>query len=100
VPAQELVPGDVIRLRAGDLVPADARLTEGSLLVEEAMLTGESVPVRKHPRPTRAPDHIYEYENVIFQGTAAVDGRARAVVLATGRETEFGRIQALVQGAS
>lgn len=100
LPAASLVRGDVIRLRSGDLVPADARLVEGTLLVNEAMLTGESEAVAKHAEPTPPPEQIYEFRNVIFQGTAVVDGRARALVLATGRDTELGRIQWLVKSAS
>lgn len=100
--AENLVEGDILRLRAGDLVPADARVIEGTLLVDEAMLTGESEPVHKQSealaRP-EAPRHVWELGNLLFQGTAVLDGRARAVVLATGRDTELGRIQSLVSGA-
>lgn len=99
LPADQLVPGDVIRLMAGDLVPADARLIEGTLLVDEAMLTGESQHVAKHPYPTPAPARTHEFANVVFQGTAVIYGRARALVVATGRDTELGRIQALVHEA-
>lgn len=99
IPAAELVPGDIIRLRAGDLVPADARLIHGTLLTNESMLTGESEPVTKSAEPTANPDHIHEFRNIIFQGTAVVDGRARAVVLTTGVDTELGRIQASVAAA-
>jgi Ca2+-transporting ATPase len=100
IPAEQLVPGDVVRLRSGDLVPADARVTEGTLLVDEAMLTGESEPVPKHWRPIDPPGQIHEFQNMVFQGTAVADGRARAVVLATGRDTELGRIHALVSGTT
>jgi Ca2+-transporting ATPase len=99
IPAAQLAPGDLIRLRAGDLVPADARLVKGTLLLDEAMITGESEPVLKHTDPTAPPRYIYQFQNVIFQGTAVVDGRAHAVVLATGQDTELGQINALVRTA-
>lgn len=100
VPATELAPGDIIRLRAGFIVPADARLIEGRVLVNEAMLTGEGEPVAKHSHTTAPPKHVHEFQNVIFQGTSVIDGRARAVVLATGKDTELGRIQGMVQEAT
>ncbi len=103
MPAEKLVVGDIIRLRAGDLVPADARVIEGTLLVDEAMLTGESEPVHKQCEPlehAESPRHVWELGNLLFQGTAVLDGRARAVVLATGRDTELGRIQSLVSDAA
>ncbi|HEY3412747.1 MAG TPA: HAD-IC family P-type ATPase [Armatimonadota bacterium] len=99
VPATGLAPGDIIRLRAGFIVPADARLIEGHVLVNEAMLTGEGEPVAKHSHTTAPPKHVHEFQNVVFQGTSVIDGRGRAVVLATGKDTELGRIQGMVQEA-
>ncbi|HEX2949198.1 MAG TPA: HAD-IC family P-type ATPase, partial [Armatimonadota bacterium] len=99
VPAANLVPGDIIRLHAGDLVPADARIIKGSLLVDEAMITGESEPVHKTADSTDPPQHIYQFGNIAFHGTAVVDGRAHALVLTTGKDTELGRINMLVNNA-
>jgi len=91
-----IVPGDVIRLGAGDRVPADARLLEArDLHVQQAALTGESLPVEKAPTGARAPvcpgpeaaDHV-------FLGTSVVSGTAVALVVATGRATAFGDIAA------
>src|SRR5687767_5868433 len=99
VPARELVPGDVILLRAGDRVPADARLLEAAnLQVEEAALTGESVPVEKHTAalPT-AELGVGDRRNMVYAGTAATYGRGRAAVAATGMSTEFGQIAQMLQ---
>ena len=99
VPARDLVPGDVVLLRAGDKVPADARLLEAiNLKIEEASLTGESVPVEKHSAPLSAPDlGVGDRQNMVYAGTAAIYGRGRALVVATGMNTEFGRIAQLLQ---
>lgn len=99
IPARELVPGDVILLRAGDRVPADARLVEAvNLQIEEAALTGESVPVEKHTAPLVGEDlSIGDRKNMAYAGTAATYGRGRAVVIATGMQTEFGKIAQLLQ---
>lgn len=99
IPARDLVPGDIILLRAGNKVPADARLIETiNLQVEEAALTGESVPVSKHTTPL-ADDQlaIGDRKNMVYSGTVITYGRGRAVVVATGMETEFGRITGLLQ---
>jgi Ca2+-transporting ATPase len=99
VPARELVPGDVIMLRAGDRVPADARLSEAvNLQIEEAALTGESIPVEKHTTPLEGEDLATgDRKNMAYAGTAATYGRGRAVVVATGMQTEFGKIAQLLQ---
>ncbi|MFN3648587.1 MAG: HAD-IC family P-type ATPase [Armatimonadota bacterium] len=96
VPAAAVVPGDVVRLRAGDIVPAEARMLQGSLLVNEAMLTGEAEAVAKTPEPGSRSMSLHRQRSLLFHGTAVMDGRARAVVLATGSDTELGRIQELV----
>jgi Mg2+-importing ATPase len=89
---QQLVPGDVIRLSAGDLVPADARLVIArDLYVQQAALTGESLPAEKEADgdiTSTSPDA----RNMVFLGTSVVSGTATAVVVATGRETAFGDI--------
>lgn len=99
VPARELVPGDVILLRAGDKIPADSRLIEAvNLNVEEAALTGESVPVEKHPNPITDTELVIgDRRNMGYAGTVVTYGRGRAVVVATGMQTEFGTIARLLQ---
>ena len=98
VAAEELVPGDLIELRRDELVPADARvITANRLTVNEAMLTGESAPVVKAANvvaPHSAP--IGDRHNMVFRGTVVTGGAGRAVVTATGPETELGRIQSLL----
>ena len=97
VPAREVVPGDVIVLHTGDKVPADARLLESvNLKAEEAALTGESVPVEKHTEPLEGALSVGDRKNLVHAGTAVTYGRGRAVVVATGMQTEFGRIAQLL----
>ena len=99
VPARNLVPGDVILLRTGDRIPADARLLESvNMQVEEAALTGESVPVEKHIRPLGKENlPVGDRKNMIYAGTAITYGRGRALVAATAMQTEFGKIATLLQ---
>ncbi|MHB9071242.1 MAG: cation-translocating P-type ATPase [Sedimentisphaerales bacterium] len=99
IPARELVPGDVIILRAGDKIPADARLIEAvNLQIEEAALTGESVPVEKNIVPINSPNPaLGDRRNIAYTGTAATYGRGRAIVVATGMNTEFGKIAQMLQ---
>ncbi len=99
IPARELVPGDLMLLHAGDKVAADARLVESvNLQVDEAALTGESVPVDKHVEPLRGEDlALGDLGNMVFGGTIATYGRGRAVVVATGMKTQFGRIAQMLQ---
>jgi P-type Ca2+ transporter type 2C len=97
--ARELVPGDVILLRAGDKIPADSRLIEAvNLQVEEAALTGESVPVEKNTAKLDNPGlALGDRKNMVFAGTAATYGRGRAVVVDTGMNTELGKIAGMLQ---
>jgi Ca2+-transporting ATPase len=99
IPARELVPGDIILLRAGNKVPADARLLEAvNLQTEEAALTGESTPVEKETDPLESGDlAVGDRRNIAWAGTAATYGRGRAVVVATGMETEFGKIAKMLE---
>jgi len=97
LPARELVPGDVIFLEAGDKVPADCRiLDETRLEVIEAPLTGESMPVKKDPAPLSEATPLADRKNMIFMGTIISYGNCRAVITATGRNTELGRISSLI----
>jgi len=101
VPAAEVVPGDVLALEAGDLVAADARVIQASLLscVEKA-LTGESEPAQKDADevlPEQTP--LAERRGMVYTGTAVATGTSRAVVVATGMQTEMGQIAALVASA-
>ncbi|OHA09115.1 MAG: hypothetical protein A3B37_01050 [Candidatus Sungbacteria bacterium RIFCSPLOWO2_01_FULL_59_16] len=100
IDAALLVPGDVIRIRQGDRVPADARIIfANGLEVDEAVLTGESSPVAKSSSPVAASALLAERASIVFGGTLAVGGFADTLVTATGGRTEFGKIAALA-GAS
>ncbi len=100
VPSVDVVPGDVLDLAEGDAVSADARLTDvASLTVAEASLTGESEPVTKTLAALDAGVGLADRTNMIFNGTSVSRGRGRAVVTATGMETEMGRIAQLLGGA-
>lgn len=91
--AKELVPGDIVKLHAGDRVPADLRLAEtNSLRIEESALTGESVPVDKDPAEVEDKADIGDRTSMAFSSTLVSAGSGRGVVTATGRETEIGHI--------
>ncbi|MBZ6496880.1 calcium-translocating P-type ATPase, PMCA-type [Natrinema longum] len=93
VDATELVPGDVVVLRGGDVVPADGRLLETSdLEVDEASLTGESVPVSKSTAPVASETPLAERASMVYKGTSVTRGKGVAVVTETGMETEVGDI--------
>ena len=90
-PTDDVVPGDIVTLRAGDAVPADGRLLEAvELEMDESTLTGESLPVAKHPAPTMAPA-VADRTSMVYAGTTVAAGTATIVVTATGRSTEAGR---------
>ena len=107
IPISTLVPGDIVYLSAGDMVPADVRLlTAKDLFVSQAMLTGESIPLEKYPVPpakrinsTTAPGTLLERETACFMGTNVVSGTATAVVAATGDTTFFGAVAKDIAGA-
>ena len=97
IPSEDLVVGDIIILEAGDAVPADARIIEcASMKIEEAALTGESVPVDKKEETLKAGDNgdvaLGDRKNMVFMGSTVVYGRGKAVVVATGMDTEMGKI--------
>jgi Ca2+-transporting ATPase len=97
--ASELVPGDVLVVEAGEAVPADARVIEvHELSAVEAPLTGESLPSYKDPAPVAENAALAERSSMLFKGTMVAAGAGRAVVVATGRETEIGHIGELVAG--
>ncbi|MFL1595006.1 cation-transporting P-type ATPase [Rhodococcus ruber] len=99
LPAADLVPGDVVRLVSGDRVPADLRLIRvRELRVDEAALTGESVPVDKTSHPVDADSELGDRRSAAYAGTVAVFGQGDGVVTATGVHTELGRINALLAG--
>jgi magnesium-transporting ATPase (P-type) len=101
IPAEDLVPGDVVLLESGDKVPADLRLVDvKNLRTEEAALTGESVPTTKTSEPVPASATVGDRESMAFSGTMVVSGRATGVVVATGSATELGRINQMLASVS
>ncbi len=98
IPAAHLVPGDIVLLEIGDRVPADLRLLEAvNLKADESALTGESIPVHKDVPPVRVDAPLASRRSMVWMGTSITNGRGRGVVVATGMETEFGRIARLTQ---
>jgi Ca2+-transporting ATPase len=101
LPTTDLVPGDVVMLQSGDKVPADVRLIEArTLKVEEAALTGESVPAEKAAEPVARDAGIGDRRSMAYSGTLVTYGTATAVVVATGAATELGRISRMLGEAS
>jgi Ca2+-transporting ATPase len=99
--AKEIVPGDIILLNPGDIVSADARLIKANKLkADESSLTGESVPVEKNTEKKNKDLILAERSNMIFKGTAITRGEAEGVVIATGTDTELGKISSLVRKAA
>jgi Ca2+-transporting ATPase len=100
IQAEELVPGDIIVLEAGDLAPADVRLVESNnLRVNEAALTGESVPVLKQVEAADADAPLAERTSMLYRGTTVNEGSGQGVVTATGMDTELGHISELAESA-
>jgi Ca2+-transporting ATPase len=100
VPAEDLVPGDVVLVEGGDVITADLRLVESSKLeADESVLTGESLPVPKDVAPVAPEAPLAERSCMLFKGTAVTRGSATALVTATGMATELGQISALVAEA-
>jgi magnesium-transporting ATPase (P-type) len=97
IPADEIVAGDLILLEAGDRVPADLRLLHArALAIDEAVLTGESVPVEKQATTGAPAQPVQERNGMAFKGTLVTTGQARGVAVATGAATELGRISTLL----
>ncbi|MEG6584509.1 cation-translocating P-type ATPase [Dendrosporobacter sp. 1207_IL3150] len=98
VPAREIAPGDIVIVETGDRIPADLRIIEShSLKVEEASLTGESLPVEKTDSPLKGNLPLADRNNMAFMGTLVTYGRARGVVVETGMLTEIGKIANMLQ---
>ncbi|WLD46685.1 cation-translocating P-type ATPase [Candidatus Nanosynbacter lyticus] len=96
VDASQLVPGDVVSLAEGEKVPADIRLIRSTnLRVDEAQLTGESLPISKQTDALTGTKEMYEQTNMLFQGSFVVSGTSTGVVVATGNQTEFGNLAML-----
>ncbi len=97
IEGEKLVPGDIVLLEAGDKVPADLRLLDAhSLLVQEAILTGESVPVEKHAEPVDEHAPLGDRACMAFSGTLVARGQGKGVVVSTGGQTEIGHISGLL----
>ena len=95
---KDLVPGDLIILKEGERVPADARVIEAERLkIDESILTGESKAVRKTDEPIDHPASIADQTNMVFRGTYIVDGSGRAIVVATGQQTEVGKLHQTIE---
>lgn len=100
IPAAELVPGDVVLVDAGDIVPADLRLFESNLLqADESALSGESVPVPKTTEILEKATPLAERSNMLFKGMPVTSGSGAGIVTATGMDTEIGTIAGLIQEA-
>ncbi|MCF6156947.1 MAG: cation-translocating P-type ATPase [Candidatus Brocadia sp.] len=101
IPSRGIVPGDMVLLEAGDYVPADGRLCSSfSLNTQEASLTGESTPVSKSTEPLHNPSlPIGDRKNMVFMGTSVTGGKGTCIIIATGMQTELGKIAGLIQEA-
>jgi len=100
VNSKDLVPGDLIVLKTGNKIPADARIVEShNLELNEVILTGEASPVKKHPHSITGGRQISERVNMVHMGSLVARGDGLAVVVATGEETEFGKIAVMTQSA-
>ena len=98
VPTRELVPGDIVEIETGDSIPADLRLTEAiNLKIQEAALTGESVPVEKSTASIEGDTAIGDRVNMAFASCSVTYGRGRGIVVATGERSEMGKIAAMIE---
>ena len=96
VNAQELVPGDIVTLQEGDRVPADCRIVHSrNTRIDESILTGESVPVEKDSEPVEESANLGDRKSMVFSGTLVTFGKCSAVVVATGINTEIGKVSTL-----
>lgn len=98
VPDTQLVPGDIIQLSEGEKIPADARIIESNnLVIDESMLTGESIGIKKQSNPLAADMPIHDQTNMVFRGTYVLSGFGTAIITATGAATEIGKLGSAVQ---
>ena len=97
IDARELVPGDLLLVAEGDRISADARLVEGALDIDLSTLTGESQPVLRAPYLHDSTGPLLEARDLVFSGTSCISGEGKALVFATGMQTEIGRIAALTE---
>ena len=101
LPIKQLVPGDIVMLSAGDMIPADCRvMLAKDLFVSQSAMTGESLPVEKFPEAKGLTDSALEMANLVFMGTNVVSGSATVVVLATGNHTYFGMLATRVTAST
>ncbi|WP_236000066.1 HAD-IC family P-type ATPase [Bradyrhizobium uaiense] len=100
LPVDHLVPGDVVRLSAGDMIPADLRLLEAKdLFVNQSVLTGDSMPAEKHAQPGTAEcEDPFDLPNICFMGANVVSGYGTGIILRTGRRTFFGQLAHEIAG--
>lgn len=97
IDAEDIVPGDILLVESGDLIPADARILEAiELNVDESPLTGESVPVRKSTEAAKEEKPVADRTNILYKGTAVTSGTGKAIVFGTAMQTELGGISAMV----
>jgi Mg2+-importing ATPase len=93
IPVEEIVPGDMVILNAGDVVPGDGLILESKdLFIDEAMLTGETFPVEKAVSVLTSEIPLGQRTNALWMGTHVVSGSATALIVRTGRDTEFGKV--------
>ncbi|MFH1409196.1 MAG: cation-translocating P-type ATPase [Nanoarchaeota archaeon] len=98
IPAKDVVPGDILLLEAGDIVPADSRIIQVfSLQIDEASLTGESLPSDKDTKPYKEGTSVADQENMAFMGTSVTYGKGMSIATTTGMKTEFGKIAKSLQ---
>ncbi|WP_312693999.1 magnesium-translocating P-type ATPase [Caproiciproducens sp.] len=101
IPMADLLPGDIVVLAGGDMIPADVRILKAKdLFISQSALTGESEPVEKYPEPDKIMDehNLFDLRNICFMGTNVISGSATAVVLATGDDTYFGNMARALSG--
>ena len=101
IPMADLLPGDIVVLAGGDMIPADVRILKAKdLFISQSALTGESEPVEKYPEPDKITDenNLFDLRNICFMGTNVISGAATAVVLATGDDTYFGNMARALSG--
>jgi Ca2+-transporting ATPase len=100
IPAEGVVPGDIVVLEAGDLIPADLRVLSASKLqTDESALTGESLPVSKNPAPTAEETPLADRTGMLFKGTTVTRGSGEALAVATGMTSQLGQIASLIEDA-